>query len=103
MLQPPPVAGKARSSSGPRPSPAVHRLGEGEEILLALEKRAEERQRFVQLHALHTGAAQHRDPVDQLARRGTLAQTLDVSQLVEGAQRLVEQLAREIGMVDADD
>src|SRR3954451_17382051 len=43
---------------GARPPPAVHRLGEGEEILLALEERAEEGERLVELHALDAGAAE---------------------------------------------
>src|SRR6202521_4296226 len=69
----------------PRPAAAVHRLGEREQVLLALEQRAEERHRIVELHARDARATQHGDPVDQLARRGALAQPLHVAQLVEDA------------------
>src|SRR4051812_6964988 len=67
------------------------RLGESDQVLLPLEQRAEKRHPGVQLHAGDPRAAQHGDPVDQLAGGGSLAQAVHVADGVEGTKGRVEE------------
>src|SRR5690242_14210257 len=79
------------------------RFGEGDQILLALEEGAEEGHALVELLRAEAGALHGGDPVDELAGRRALAQAVDVAEIVEGGERLFEQLRFEVGVVDPDD
>src|SRR5262249_42060364 len=82
---------------------ALLRLTDRLDVLLLLEEDAQERELLDEAFAAHVRAAQDGDPVDQLARRGALANAREIAQLIERHDRLIDELAIDVGMVDPHD
>src|SRR5580692_775740 len=91
-----------RGGSAPAPDGLAHDLQEVD-VLLLLQEHAQERQFSHQALPADVALHEHRDPVDELARRRTLAKPRNLTELVEGDDRLVDERSVDVRVVHPDD